>query len=221
MDNNPTINELKGIKSELKLIRSEIKLLNEKITQLIDIPKDSLKFQPQQQLESPIDSTDIKSCMETLKIIKEYEKSEKKGVTAEIISEIRGLSRPTIYNHLKELQKSDLVYLRSGSIIGLKPVNANFYYSKEREPSQTLWNPNYLISLPKRTQRVALIVRNAGDKSITIEEINTNLKNKSDFSKSLKEIEKEIQNLLRQGLIDYNYDGAKKVYFAVGLIEEK
>lgn len=215
LNESESITELKVIRSELELIRQELQQLNQNMFQFLDLDKEKTPPPVKKSSTSKLtEHSDLKSFMESLRVIKSYEKREKQGITAQELANMRDLSRPTVYNHLEELQRNNLIITRRGNHIGIKPSNSNFYYATERDPSRTLWNFNVLTSLSNSTQQIAQTIIKAEHQGITIPAISQAL------SMPKNKIEKGIQELLKQFLIDYHVEGVNHRYFAVGKISE-
>ncbi|OLS26817.1 MAG: hypothetical protein HeimC3_07090 [Candidatus Heimdallarchaeota archaeon LC_3] len=212
MEDNDSLKELKAITNELKEIKTEIALLNKNFSNLFEqreigeynlIPE---KFEKK--------SIDFKACIDTLDAIKKFESIEKRGASAQELATIRDLSRPTIYSHLEDLEKSDLVFVLRGNNIDLKPSNSNFYYSKVRDPSQTIWNFNILSSLDSEAQKISNLIMRSDENGISHQEIVTKL------SFNGKLVTKELKKLLKQALITYQIIGSEHKYYALGLKSE-
>ncbi|MFX0091818.1 MAG: winged helix-turn-helix transcriptional regulator [Candidatus Hodarchaeota archaeon] len=200
--------ELKNLKIEISLLRAAINQLNERLETLINSSFDKITTKAKRATVK--NSTNVKACQQTLTVIKQFELDYNRGATVKEIAKLRGLSPPTIYAHLEELEVSDLITSQRGSAIGLTPANSNFYYTTERDPTCTLWDLNYFASLSEPAQQVGLKLKAAHSthlNGLSLAEI------KEGLSFSDEEIEQAIQELLRRLLIDVGIYNLKKHYF--------
>lgn len=145
-----------------------------------------------------------KALNDTIFAVKDYEEENKKGILAKELAQVRGLSQPTIYDHLSKLEEAEILFWQRGSELGLEPHNAKYYYIKERKKS--LNEVTILSELPDMDAKVASLIR-VNPSGISIEEITAELIPKSAkiTVKAKKELIKEVEisllSLMRQVLI--------------------
>ncbi|MHA1214101.1 MAG: hypothetical protein ACTSPG_02325 [Candidatus Hodarchaeales archaeon] len=199
---------MEKILEELGDLKLEVRKINETISRYGEMIQ---KPEPLRKTLKPIKSSGegIKACYETLNVIKEFELKYQRGVTADEIAQLRNLSRPTIYTHLDELEEANLVFSRRGSIIGLEPHNASFYYVSDRSSFPTLYDQNLFSELTIEEQKVArkIIASAVGkDKGVSFEELRDQLK----FEEKL--LDSILKILLRRTLIEFYQEGLVRKY---------
>ena len=106
--------------------------------------------------ESVLSSLLSQTLEKTIETIRAYEISNNRGITAKELSRIRGVALPTIYEQLSKLEKANLIFWQKGKDIGLKPENARFYSTIERE--RHLADLPVLVSLPDEIIPLAKII---------------------------------------------------------------
>ncbi|MHA2297273.1 MAG: hypothetical protein ACXADA_14690 [Candidatus Hodarchaeales archaeon] len=201
--------QIKDVTRELSQVKNELITMNNMLRTLIEnkpavIPTEGSKTALKESRVT------LKACYQTLEIIKQFEREHQRGVTADEIALIRNLSRPAIYAHLEELEQSNLVTSKRGSVLDLKPYNSKFYYMTERDPYNTLWDHNLFSSLPHESQLVSRKLLNTlpmKPEGLTVEEIADGL------TINEKTIKKDLIVLLRRALIDFNTHDLEIRYF--------
>lgn len=139
--------------------------------------------------------------MGTLEVIRDYEKTNGKGIVARDLARIRGVELPTIYDHLSKLEESNLVFWQRGTELDLKPFNAKFYSLLERD--ERLEDIPVLMGLPERVIPIAQSILKNGSEGVSRESLIENLKNlierkdKSWSGVALDKFEEELDNALK------------------------
>lgn len=199
--------ELNDLRSDVKEIVEQLGKISstlESIAQSVNMTKGHRR-RGSGDVEDP--DSDLMSYMETLKVLDQFEDKHGRGAIAKEIAQERDLQPPTIYGHLELLSDNNMVFFRRGSVLGLSPANAKFFYPTNRADKPSLWSINDFTSLSEDVQRVARTIIDSGEDGITEEALNEKL------SLSPKKIENGLKELLKRVLIDYQVKSATKTYF--------
>ncbi len=100
----------------------------------------------------------------TLETIRNFEKTNGRGITAKELAALRNVELPTIYDHLSKLEDAKLIFWQRGTELGLQPYNAKFYSTTKRD--RLLTDLSVMTSLPEHIQPVAQALVKASPKGV-------------------------------------------------------
>lgn len=215
------------IENEVKILNKRISSIEKNIDYLIKMVKD---------IKDDIDliakggitgsqGTISKALNESLIVIRNFEKKQKRGIRAAELANLRNLSPPSIYEQLNKLEEAKQVLWLRGREIGLTPSHSKFYTLKNREES--LWETNVIMELSDEIASIGRIIRDEGEEGISKEELIVKyseikgLKLSKNISKLEEEITKSIHILLRRVLINKEIDSRDNITYTANIIESK
>ncbi len=150
---------LTSIQRQLSSIQKTMKSFEKRIVSL----EQSVEKRITPEGENPLIYS--RPLMHTLDTIREYEKEHGHGIVAKILTRIKDLEQPTVYDHLSKLEKADLIFWQRGTEVGLKPFNGKFYSVKQRD--EALEDLPVLMSLPDTVVPVAQTILKSGTDGIS------------------------------------------------------